>query len=175
MNQSCKGFILVATLLMLFVFALLIATGIQQTGLYLKLINREEENHQKFYSMEYLAEQIVNNGHSALNSKCISRHHLSSKEIIHVLLNSTCVLQIGDRRFNYFIEDLGDFPCLVISKGEVNYVSHHFRLTITYGKTENSNELLLQLRYFTVSRLSECKTEVEKVSEGISTWRYFLL
>jgi hypothetical protein len=173
MKQSCKGFILVATLLMLLVFALLIVTGLQQTALYLKTITRQEEAHQKFYGMEYIAEHLAKYGHLERNSKCISRNQLSDKELIQVLNNSECVLPAGESRFKYFIEDLGDFPCLVIAKGELNYMSHHYRLTIIHENTDEPNTLLLQLRYFTISGVSECKSMVERVKEEVSTWRYF--
>lgn len=172
MKKYSEGIMFLNTLMMLLVFCLLIITGLQQTLLYFRAINRKEETHQRFYSLEHAADQLFRNAHDEGDLKCFGKESLSDAELLKKLKNTACAMKTGEREYYYYIEDLGEFPCLVINKEGLTFMSHHYQISISL-KTETTDDAsFLQLRYFKQSSLSQCTFTAHTVSEGISTWRY---
>lgn len=127
-NES--GFIFTVTLLMITVISLLLLASMQHILLYHKVINRQEESHKNFYNLEHVARQLSQKYEVLLAPNCVIKED-SQNQILHKLLhNQGCSLSNDGLQYGYFIEDLGDFPCLVVLGNNQMYATHHQRLSV---------------------------------------------
>jgi hypothetical protein len=88
-----------------------------------------------------------------------------------LLQHQGCSLTSDGLQYGYFIEDLGEFPCLVVQSKNQNYATHHQRISIVQFDKRNSLSFL-QLRIVTVGGLAHCLTQERITPLGISSWRY---
>lgn len=107
------GFILLMTLLILAVISLLVLTSMHHVLLYYKAINKQEVFHDRFYQLEHIALQLVQQNKS-LKQDCIL-HSDSANQVVQDLQNRKgCTLVNGFSQYQYILEELGEFPCLVV-------------------------------------------------------------
>ncbi|MCW8407882.1 type II secretion system protein [Legionella sp. PATHC035] len=169
MNQD-KGFILLVTMLIMGVIGLLILTSMQHTLMYYKAINKQEVVHQNFYQLEDVALQLLRQ-YSELPQDCVM-HTDSANQVTHRLFHHKgCSLNSGKMQYKYYIEDLGEFPCLRAYYRGRNTATHHQRITI--APVENGTPgSFLQIRFIHRGRIIPCLTKEHSISLGVSSWRY---
>lgn len=173
MNKHDDGFVLLMTLSVISIITLLLMTSMQQVLLYHKAINRQEKEHQSFYQLEAVALQLSRK-QDLLISTCVRNKDAPNAVIDALVHNEGCLLTTGQIRYRYFIEDLGSFPCLVLQHGDMKQTSHHLRITLLQMTEEAHAPLsVLQVRYIKSGPSSVCLGREHRVSEGISSWRYF--
>ncbi|WP_392536862.1 type II secretion system protein [Legionella sp. 227] len=169
MSQD-KGFILLVTMLIMGVIGLLILTSMQHTLLYYKAINKHEVVHQNFYQLEDVALQLLHQ-HTDLPQDCVIHTDSANQVTHHLLHNKGCSLIIGETQYKYYIEDLGEFPCLRAYYRGRNTATHHQRVTVV--PVENGTPgALLQIRFISGGRVVPCLAKEHSISLGVSSWRY---
>ncbi|HHY0701637.1 TPA: type II secretion system protein [Legionella anisa] len=169
-SRKNQGFILFITLLIIGVISLLILTSMQHVLLYYKTINKQEVLHQNFYQLEGVALRLLHQ-HTTLNSDCVIRSD-SANQVIHNLLeHKGCSLKSGLTQYKYYIEDLGEFPCLVVRYKGRKSASHHQRVTVAPFE-EGSPVSLLQIRLISSGRAIPCLATEHVTPLGVSSWRY---
>ncbi|MCE3533351.1 type II secretion system protein [Legionella resiliens] len=165
-----QGFILLVTLLIISVISLLILTSMQHVLLYYKTINKQEVLHQNFYQLEGVALRLLQQ-QPVLNSECLMRSD-SANQVIHNLLEyKGCSLKSGLAQYKYYIEDLGEFPCLVVRYKGRKSASHHQRVTVASFE-DGSPASLLQIRLISAGRAIPCLATEHAAPLGVSSWRY---
>ncbi|KTD72945.1 hypothetical protein [Legionella tucsonensis] len=170
MSRKNKGFILLLTLLIIAVISLLILTSMQHVLLYYKTINKQEVLHQNFYQLEDIALRLLHQ-RTALSPDCVTRSD-SANQVIHNLLEyKGCSLKSGLTQYKYYVEDLGEFPCLVVRYKGRKSASHHQRVTVVPFE-EGSPVALLQIRYISAGRVIPCLVKEHAIPLGVSSWRY---
>lgn len=171
MKQREEGFIFLLTLCIIMVVSLLLITGLHHVLLYHKALNQQEIQHQNFYQLEHLARQLVGSSHTVTNRDCVINTDAPNQIIQHLSHNQGCLLISGQIKYRYMIEDLGDFPCLVVYQRQLKYASHHIRISIVRTGDAN-NTSALQLRWIRPSAILDCPYAEHLVKSGISSWRY---
>ncbi len=170
MRGKNKGFILLVTLIILGVISLLILTSMQHVLLYYKAINRQEILHRNFYQLEDVALQLLHQ-RTALHQNCVVRSD-SANQVMHNLLHHKgCSLVNGLIQYKYYIEDLGEFPCLVVHHKGRKSATRHQRITIVPIE-EGFPVSLLQVRFISAGRAIPCFAKEHSIPLGVSSWRY---
>ena len=172
MKQRCEGFIFLLTLCIILVVSLLLITSLHHILLYHKALNQQEIQHRNFYQLEHLARQLVLTSRAAMDKDCIVAKDAPNQIIQQLIHNQGCLLVIGQSKFRYMIEDLGDFPCLVVHQQQQKYASHHTRISMLMIGEDDSTTSVLQLRWIRASAFLECIGIEHSVNSGISSWRY---
>lgn len=171
MKNHCSGFIFLMTLCVILVISLLVLASMQQVLLYYKAINRQEVLHQNFYQLEHLAMQLVRSSSLHTSKDCYLQED-NANTVIKKLINKGCSIILSQKKYLYGIEDLGEFPCLVLEQGGQKYISHHFRVTVLQDEQDIASSVI-QLRFIKLSSSSlSCSEEEIWVKEGVSSWRY---
>lgn len=170
MNKD-KGFIFVITVLMITVISLLVLASMQQILLYYKVINRQEASHRYFYNLEDVTRQLIQKKRVFFDPSCIRSEVSPNQAIPKLLHHQGCFFTDEALRYEYFIEDLGDYPCLVThTKGKV-YATHHQRVSILqFNKGEPTS--FLQVRWVAVGGVANCLTQERAIPTGVISWRY---
>ncbi|VEB38343.1 hypothetical protein [Legionella cherrii] len=169
MNNN-NGFVLLVTMLIIGVIGLLTLTSMQHTLLYYKAINQQEVVHQNFYQLEDVALQLLHQ-HTEFNSDCVINTDSANQVMHHLLHNKGCSLISGKIQYKYYIEDLGEFPCLRAHYRGRKSATHHQRITIV--PVENGTlGSLLQIRFIRRGRVVPCLAKEHSISLGVSSWRY---
>jgi hypothetical protein len=173
MMKKFNGFIFLMTLCTILVVSLLLLTVMHHVLLYGKAINRQEIQHQRFYQLEdtmlHLAQQKTN----MIEKQCIVDQKNGNKVIEILVKKEGCSLVNGDIQYQYIIEDLGEFPCLVVRQNEQTNATRHTRITLLQSADEiHPVTSVLQVRNIKKITPLPCQSEVLKVSSGISSWRY---
>ena len=172
MTNKNRGFILLMTLLVILVISLLGITCLHHVLLYHKAVNSLEVQHYNFYQLEHLAIELASVKTSQLDKDCILHKDLANGVIVQLKKQQGCLLVLGTSKYYYFIEDLGDFPCLKVYESGLNYSTHHRRVTLML-LGENGSHSLVQIRYIIPIQNQTCVKTVRTVRSGISSWRYF--
>ena len=170
MSGTSKGFILLVTLLIVGVISLLVLTSMQHVLLYYKAINKQELLHQNFYQLEDVTLQLLHQ-HQVFNQDCLVRSDSANQAIHHLLHQKGCALVSGSTQYKYFIEDLGEFPCLVVRHKGRKSATHHQRITVAPIE-DGAPASLLQIRFISAGRVIPCFAKEHSVSLGVSSWRY---
>lgn len=173
MNKE-KGFIFTITLLMITVISLLLLASMQHILLYYKVINRQEESHKNFYNLENVARQLSQKYVPVSTPNCVIKEE-SQNQVLHKLLHHQgCSLSNEGLQYEYLIEDLGDFPCLIAGSKNPKYATHHQRLSVV--QLDKGRPLsFLQVRLIAVGKLANCFAKEHVISIGISSWCYLSL
>jgi hypothetical protein len=169
MMKRCEGFIFFMTLCIMTVITLLLMTCMHHVLLYHKALNEQELQHRNFYQLEHIAAQLVTKPDFLSRKICIEFGDSANEVLRHLIHNKGCVLSLGSTNYRYLIEDLGEFPCLVIKKGQQRRATRHLRISIIGGE---GNDSALQLRFIKPAAVSECIGQERIVNSGISSWRY---
>ncbi|QMT60683.1 type II secretion system protein [Legionella sp. PC997] len=170
MSGTNKGFILLITLLIIGVISILALTSMQHILLYYKAINKQEMLHQSFYQLEDVTLQLLHQP-QAFNQDCLVRSDSANQAIHHLLHQKGCSLMSGLTQYKYYIEDLGEFPCLVAREKGRKFATHHQRVTVVPIE-DGSPVSLLQIRVISAGRVIPCLAKERSISLGVSSWRY---
>lgn len=168
--KKLRGFIFLMTLMVVAVISLLVLTSMQHILLYHQAINKQEELHQNFYQLEEIALQLAQ--HTALAAECVG-HKDAANQVMHKLLQGEgCSLKEDSSEYQYFIEDLGAFPCLVVRKQGLRRASYHRRVSVVRME-EGYPASLLQIRFIIAGPVMDCMATERVIRSGVSSWRYF--
>ncbi|KTD31702.1 hypothetical protein Lmor_2578 [Legionella moravica] len=173
MRGRYDGFIFLMTLCTLLVISLLILTNMQHVLLYSKALNRQEYQHQNFYQMEDILMWLTEIQTQHIDKDCFISEKGANKVIGQLVRDDGCLVDGDTLRYRYLIEDLGDFPCMVVEKKGKLLSTHHFRITLLQRSDEhNPASSVLQIRDIKAIASASCQGEAHRVSAGISSWRY---
>ncbi|WP_115706947.1 pilus assembly PilX N-terminal domain-containing protein [Legionella sainthelensi] len=169
-----RGFIFTVTLLMIMVMSLLLLASMQHILLYYKIINRQEESHKNFYNLEHVARQLSEKYVAFFAPNCVIKEDSQNQILYKLLHHQGCALSNEGLQYEYLIEDLGDFPCLVARSENRIYATHHQRLSIV--QLDKGKPLsFLQVRWIAVGKLAKCLVKEHVIPIGISSWCYLSL
>jgi hypothetical protein len=174
-KKSNGGFIFLMTLCFILIISILLITSLQQILLYQKGLTQQEEQHQQFYQLEHLARQLSDYPNLAIEKNCLLSEKSANQSIEELLDHKACSLVIQKKSYRYLLEDLGDFPCLVLHEKRKKRASHHWRVSIVSFSDDESTASALQIRSIKASKTMTCTEEEHRVNEGISSWRYFTI
>lgn len=171
-NPKEKGYIFAFTLCIVSLISVLVLSSMQQMLLYQRAMNKQEQAHQYFYDLERIIHYLI-----ALPEKerisCV-QHQDSANEVLHqVLKKEGCALKTDKANYHYVIEDLGNYPCLMINDKTTIKATHHFRFTVAQDKPLQPSSIM-QVRVIQPVPLLQCDSEVRYVDAGISSWRYLI-
>lgn len=170
MKKQCGGFIFLMTLCIILVISLLLITCLHHVLLYYKGLNQRELQHQSFYQLEGLAVQLAHASKLTSTENCVEYGDAANEVIQRLIDNQGCSLTEGRSKYRYVIEDLGDFPCLVLPAQK--RASRHIRITLLLLNDNGNADSVLQLRIIKPSAVLHCSGEEHAVTAGISSWRY---
>lgn len=169
--KSHKGFVLLMTLGIIFLMSMLLFASMQHVLVYFKAINQQESQHQHFYQLEHLANQLIATHPLAFGASCLVRNR-SVNQILHQLSHQKGCIFIEDHiQYRYLINDLGSFPCLVVQKNHQEYASHHYSLSL-FVETKEGVASVLQVRFIQLGLVMQCVGEKHFLTTGMSSWRY---
>lgn len=171
LKQPTQGFILVVTLLIITVISVLVVTSMQHILLYYKAINRQEVLHQRFYQLENVASQLAHAKLTSLNRSCIVDEDAANQVMNNLLHQKGCSLADGVVHYQYLIEDLGEFSCLITLKQGQKHATLHRRVSVVQIQ-ENIPTSFLQIRFITVGGMANCLSQEHFIPLGTSSWRY---
>ncbi|MFJ1268080.1 type II secretion system protein [Legionella lytica] len=169
MKRQEQGFIFLIVLLITAVISLLVVSSMQHLLLYFKASNHQEALHQRFYQLEALALQLAQQKSSV--SSCIRHQDAANRALDILLQHQGCSFKDGELSYQYFIEDLGFFPCLVVYEQGQKHASHHQRISVL-SLEEGVPVSFLQIRYLSASTMANCTGKERLIRLGISSWRY---
>ena len=167
-----QGYILILTLCISAVLSLLMVSSLQHVLLYHNAANRQESSHQRFFQLEYAARKLIKVTKKERDD-CFYQHNLANLVIQQLINKKGCKLTINTTNYQYLVEDLGEYPCLVTVYRGNHRATHHFRVTILAESTQDKPSSLIQIRVIKHSRQIECLGKRVNVAPGISSWRYF--
>ncbi|MBA2649708.1 MAG: type II secretion system protein [Legionella sp.] len=158
------------TLILISIISVLISSNLQHILLYYKAIHTMELQHAQVFQMEVLASQLVRN--SNVSSHCILQWDDANQAIQSLMNNKGCILVVGSRRFQYLLEDLGDFACLIVKSDNAKLSTNHRRLTLMLASEDKSkSNPIIQIRDIRAIAYQKCMVKESPISLGISSWR----
>lgn len=173
MIKRSHGFIFLMTLCTILVISMLLLTIMHQVLLYGKAINRQEIQHQHFYQIEDTMRYLARLKPELVDRKCIINKKNGNKVIELLFKKEGCSLMNGGIQYQYLIEDLGEFPCLVVHQDELIKATRHNRISMLRRADDiHPMNTVLQVRTIKVIDSLPCQSEEHRVSPGISSWRY---
>lgn len=168
-----QGYILILTLCITAVMSLLLLSSMQHSLLYFNAANRQENSHQRFYQLEYVARKLMRHADKNHTTHCWYQHNLANLVIQQLVQNKGCKLTIDKTNYQYIVEDLGTHPCLVTLQNHRTQATQHLRLSVLAEASEGYPASLVQLRVIKPSKPIKCVGKKKIVALGISSWRYF--
>lgn len=171
MKKQYQGFIFVMTLITTAVISLLVLTSMQHILLYYKAINKQEQLHQSFYQLEEVTLQLARSPVASVDAGCVT-HTDSANQVMQKLMHREgCALQKAAFDYQYFIEDLGEFPCLLVYEQGQKRATYHRRISVVQME-EGYPASLLQIRFITKGSILKCDRKEHSIGLGVSSWRY---
>lgn len=160
------GFVLLMVMILLLTSALLVLSLMKSVFVYSKIARQFILSHHVFYTLETLAAKLDVN-----QIACCANQTSPNRLIDYLKKGQGCEYRIKQERYRYTIADLGLFPCLPIVKGDIQYSSHQFYITLI---DLQSPYRIVQLRLAKLSdSVAVCALPVNHpINEGISTWRW---
>lgn len=171
MKGNNRGFIFFMTLCLISIMSALVLLCLQHLLLYHQVLNKQEEGHQRFYQLENIALQLINNPSLVMAPECIQWEDSANKAMEMLAAGKGCLLQVEGESYLYLLEDLGDFPCLILTERKKKLTSHHLRLSLLLEGRHGFSALGLQIRLIKSGGISKCKGRKHNVFSGISSWR----
>lgn len=172
MSKRNRGFILLTTLCAILVMSTLLLTCLHHILLYHKALNVQERQHQNFYQLEYIAKQLTYSANAMINKSCVETRDMANEVILWLIKGQGCSLTVGQAQYRYIIEDLGDFPCLILYHQQQKYATRHLRVSVLSVGNGEYGSSLLQLRFVKPAITYGCFGEEHQIKEGVSSWRY---
>lgn len=166
--KKYQGMILINTLLMISVLALIVLSQMQLIFLQLKAMNELISRHEDFRELEVATKQLKTHTTNGTGFIPVS----NSDEIIARLKNRKgSAFTLHNRQYQFFIEDLGEFPCMEIMINSRLYTARHQRLTVALL---NDSPLILQERVAVAGEYIACENKKPvRIKPGLLSWRYF--
>ncbi|MDR3501469.1 MAG: type II secretion system protein [Legionella sp.] len=168
MKRRQQGFIFLIVLLITAVISLLVVSSMHHLLFYFKVTNHQEALHQRFYQLEAVARQLAQKPPS---SGCIRHQDLANHALNTLLQHQGCSFNDGELSYQYVLEDLGTFPCLVVYEQGQKRTSHHQRISVVLME-EGVAVSFLQIRSISSSTIAHCAGDERLVRLGMSSWRY---
>jgi hypothetical protein len=171
MKPKQSGMILLSTLSMIIIITLLVLSRMQQTLLYAKALGQQNDGYQLFYQMELMAQRLIRD-HTLLDKgDCIVQEDEANSILVR-LEKKGCSIKEGLIQYQFLIEDLGIFDCLVIKQKGEDMASQHRRFSLM-RVSQSGDKMYLQLRVITpISSIGTCNKELHVIKPGISGWRF---
>ncbi|MGL5742539.1 MAG: type II secretion system protein [Legionella sp.] len=129
-------FIFLITLLIIAVISLLLLSSMQHILLFHKAANRQEMQHQNFYQLEHVAMQLASKPLTAVGQNCVVHEDSANQVLERLLKHQGCSLANGLLQYHYFIEDLGELPCLRTIYHGNQHATHHKRVSVVQMNEE---------------------------------------
>lgn len=148
---------------------LLVLTGMQYVLLFQRAVARQENQHQEFYQLEHLARQLAV---SKTEKSCVLHQDNPNQVWAQLRAKHGCSLAIKDSHYQYLIEDLGVYPCLVVDYKKQKYTTRHLRVSLLVLRDDELASSLLQIRVVKPAGTISCTTIPRQITKGISSWRY---
>lgn len=165
-----QGFILLVTLIMMSVMGLLLLGAMHQLQLVLHSSRERELAHQEFYQLEHLLRKRMSS--SFKKTTCVFPQQDINWAWAELMQKKGCQLTGAAKEYYYLMEDLGDYPCLIVVDGKKKQATHHYRLAVA-SVSKNEKLALLQIRFIEPAiSASQCQKGTHQVQPGISSWRY---
>ncbi len=173
MTRSQGGFILLTTLLMMVILTIFVLSSLQTLYLHHQMSNQLIANHQAFYELESMAENMVH--HLATHENCSSNELNNTHITANFLKQYGCKISnsagMQDTTFYYSLTDLGNYPCLELIEAGLPYESHHWLLHIM---SQHLPSQVLQLRIALAQKKSVCaSTDRRRIKSGIISWNLY--
>lgn len=143
----------------------------QHLLVYYKAFNGIKEEQNQFYQMESVAMKLLEQANTTLDLACIKPEDNPNDILLRLKNNEACTFTKGNVNFRYLLEDLGEFPCLIIRKKEKQYASKQIRVSIMEGKNTHQSGAIMQIRRIISTVESSCAQGIA-VEEGVISWRY---
>jgi hypothetical protein len=172
MRTYQEGYIFLMTLIITAVISILVLSSMQYILLYHKAINQQEVVHQNFYQLEDVVFDLVRAPLSLIEQHCISHKDSANHAIEKLIHHQGCLLRNGTIDYQYFIEDLGAFPCLVTYKKGIKHATYHRRVSVVQ-MDDGYPTSLLQVRFISITAALTCLAQEHVAPLGITSWRYF--
>lgn len=155
------GFILLTTMLFIFVSTILILSLMQCVLLYSQEARERVTNHKAFHDLELVSEKLDLNQLACIVSE--------SNPNQLVLKQQGCSVLGEKQKWKYSIADLGLYPCLPIVLDKEKYASHHWLITLSGEQSRKT----LQFRIVKPSDvIALCKLPCEHtIYPGVISWR----
>lgn len=169
MNKYSPGYILIITLTTIMLVNLLLLTNMQFLLLYHKATNQTTSRHRYFYQLEEMALRIAKSNLTK-EKKCLQKDEGANLALRRLLNRQGCAITNNQSGYQYTIEDLGEFPCLIIA--ETNTGSHQRRVSVLLVANEEHPASFLQLRYSNPSNSPPCQNLKRPIKSGVTSWRY---
>ena len=173
MTGRQQGMILFNTMMMISVFTLLIVSQMQIICLQFKSFNHVLFRHQSFQKLNVQAHRLVaaSLAEGWPSGSCLIQESKGADELMERLKrNEGCRIVDEKQQYYYFIEDLGLFPCLQITRNNIHYSTRHWRLTIM--AIIRQRPITLQLRIAMIAEPGICVDNPPiSVDAGIISWR----
>ncbi len=170
MKRQQQGFIFLIVLLITAVISLLVVSSMQHLLLYFKATNHQEALHQRFYQLEAVALHLAQK-HSTLASGCLRHQDYANRVLKELLQHQGCSFKDGELDYQYLLEDLGSFPCLVVYEQGRKRASHHYRISVV-SQEKGAPVSFLQIRFISSGALASCVGNEHLIRLGRSSWRY---
>lgn len=157
-----KGFVLITTILMLFIISSLVLSIQSLIFTYTKAVNQLVIKTQAYYKLDSFTHKILAYFDRYLSESCIYKNLDMDAISYNMLLKNGCR---GPEEDYYLISDLGRFPCMQIDFAKNPYTSHHWLLNTASPDLPNK---IMQIRVALISDLSNCKIEqARKINQGM--------
>jgi hypothetical protein len=144
----------------------------QHILLYYKGINQLEILHHNFYQLESLAMQLVEAKSRVIDKRCVLPEDSPNKIMQRLSRYEGCSLEIGAHHYRYFVEELGDYPCLIARHENKKVSTHHRRISVL-SIGDKRPDSLVQLRSIEAIKYQDCEGKERVLPLGVSSWRYF--
>lgn len=163
------AFILLQTLLFLSIIALLMLAQMQLLFLHYKALAMNSTRRHVFWELEAAA-RAWGSEVNRLPPACQINVNSADEVIEQVKKHQTCQKTFHGKSYFLAVEDLGSFPCLQITRNNLIYSSHHWRLTV---EASQESVAVIQLRIAMSEVFGECKESTSRlIHSGIISWRY---
>ncbi len=166
------GFILLLTLTILMVMSLLLLSSMHQLLLSQRALAHRALQHHLFYQLEHVIRDI-----SRLNKSvwqpCILEQDAANDVLKQVIQKKGCVIAKNNVRFQYIVEDLGTYSCVLIKQHDIDRATHHWRISVRSLAEKKNPMMIIQVRIIQpANEDSTCALIVHHAKAGISSWRF---
>lgn len=166
-----QGAIFVLTLILLSLISVLLLTSMQHLVLYQRATVNQELQHQHFYQLEQVMDQLITDTTTWSRLSCFLDQD-KANTVMSQLAQQGCTMTMNQEQYSYLIEDLGEYPCLVVAYPGVTHATHHFRVSLIHQEHDDFSRTLLQVRIIRLGEKTRCAAHRQLVALGVSSWRY---
>jgi len=99
-------------------------------------MNKQEALHQSFYQLEEVVLQLARSSLASVDHDCVTHTDSANQAMQKLIHRAGCSLKNGASDYQYFIEDLGEFPCLVVRQKGKKHATYHRRVSVCIWKRD---------------------------------------